>query len=108
LLAIAVPLATAAALGRQIRDRLGAMPASTLTHRLERLAAPAAAPAVALILVLTLAISGAIVLRPIDRSGDAATPAAALAEARSMGASGPVFNSHPYGGYLISEGVPVF
>jgi len=108
LLAIVVPLATAAALGAQIRDRLRAMPTSTLTHRLDRLAAPAAAPAVAVILALMLAIGGAIALRPLDRSGDAATPAAALAAARSMGGSGPVFNSHPYGGYLISEGVPVF
>jgi len=108
LLALVVPLAVAASLGSQIRERLSATPASDLARRLERLAEPAALPALALALVLMLALGMTVAQRPVDRAGDLASPAAALAAARTFGASGPVFNTHPYGGYLISEGVPVF
>ena len=55
-----------------------------------------------------LTLGGTLAARPLDRSGDLATPAAALAGARALGAAGPVFNTHRYGGYLISETVPVF
>jgi hypothetical protein len=107
LLALVVPLAVAAALAAQIRDRLRMLPTSSLTARLERLAEPASIPAIATAAALIVAIGVTVVLRPIDRSGDLSTPAAALAAARSMGASGPVFNTHRYGGYLLFEGVPV-
>jgi hypothetical protein len=107
LLALVVPLAVAAPLGAQIRDRLRAVPTSNLSRVIERLAAPAAMPAIAAALALMLLTGAALASRPIDRSGDPATPAAALAAARSLGASGPVFNTHRYGGYLIFEGVPV-
>jgi len=36
------------------------------------------------------------------------TPQAALAAARRMNLTGPVFNSEAFGGYLIFSGVPVF
>jgi hypothetical protein len=107
LLALVVPLAVAAPLGAQIRDRLRAMPTSNLSRHIERLAEPAALPAIAMALALMVALGALIVARPIDRSGDPATPSAALTAARSLGASGPVFNTHRYGGYLIFEGVPV-
>lgn len=107
LLALVMPLVVAAPLGAQIRDRLRAMPTSTLSRHIERLAEPAAMPAVVLAVGLMLVISAVVVSRPLDRSGDPATPSAALLAARSLGASGPVFNTHRYGGYLIFEGVPV-
>lgn len=108
LLALVVPLAVAASLGAQIHDRLRAMPRSDLTRRIERLAKPAALPGIFVAGILMLAVGATTAFRPFDRSGDPSTPAAALAAARTLGASGPVFNTHRYGGYLISEGVPVF
>lgn len=36
------------------------------------------------------------------------TPAAAFAEARKLGLTGNVFNSHNFGGYLIFAGEPTF
>jgi hypothetical protein len=108
LLALVAPLAVASSLGGQIRERLRAMPSSDLTRRLERLAAPAALPAILVAAALMVAVGATVAARPLDRAGDPATPAAALAAARSLGAAGAVFNAHRYGGYLISEGVPVF
>ena len=81
---------------------------SDLTRRLEKLAEPAALPAIVLAAALMLTVGASAALRPVDRGGDPAIPAAALAAARALNASGPVFNTHRYGGYLISEGVPVF
>ncbi|MBV9584181.1 MAG: hypothetical protein JO213_04770 [Alphaproteobacteria bacterium] len=107
LLALVVPLAVAAPLGTQIRERLRAVPTSTLSRHVERLAEPAALPGMLIAGLLMLFVGMAMVARPIDRSGDPATPAAALAAARSMSASGPVFNAYPFGGYLLFEDVPV-
>ena len=107
LLALVVPLAVAAPLGMQIRERLRTLPTSTLSRHLERLAEPAALPAILTAGALMLFIGMTVVARPIDRSGDPATPAAALAAARSMAVSGPVFNAYAFGGYLLFEGVPV-
>jgi hypothetical protein len=42
------------------------------------------------------------------RDGDAVTPAAAVAAAERLGLTGRVFNSEPYGGYLVFRGVPAF
>jgi hypothetical protein len=84
------------------------MPRSDLTRRLEKLAEPAALPATVLTAVLMLTVGASAGLRTVDRAGDLATPAAGLAAARTLGATGAVFNTHRYGGYLISEGVPVF
>ena len=108
LLALVVPLTVAASLGGQIGERMRAMPRSDLTRRLEKLAEPAALPAIVLAAVLMLAVGSSAALRTVDRTGDLATPAAGLAAARALGATEAVFNTHRYGGYLISEGVPVF
>jgi hypothetical protein len=59
-------------------------------------------------LALAVVIALPALLHPIDRSGDAVTPQAALAAARQMNLAGPVFNSEPFGGYLIFSGVPTF
>ncbi|MBV9152206.1 MAG: hypothetical protein JO204_10580 [Alphaproteobacteria bacterium] len=107
LLALVVPLGVAAPLGAQIRDRLRAVPTSALTRQIERLAEPAAMPALVMAMASMLVVGSIVVSRPINRAGDPATPSAALAAARALGASGPVFNTHRYGGYLIFEGVPV-
>jgi len=62
--------------------------------------------------VVTLGMAGAIALplivTPLSRSNDRVTPAAALAAARQLGLSGPVFNSEAFGGYLAFAGVPDF
>jgi len=62
----------------------------------------------ALVLALGVAVSLPLLLRPVDRSADAVTPQAALAAAKRLDLTGPVFNSEAFGGYLIFSGVPVF
>jgi hypothetical protein len=59
-------------------------------------------------LALGLAVGLPVLLRQVDRAGDAVTPEAALATARRMNLVGPVFNSEAFGGYLIFSGVPTF
>ncbi|MES3032388.1 MAG: hypothetical protein V4813_00170 [Gemmatimonadota bacterium] len=56
------------------------------------------------------ALLAAWAMRPLIRNApDArATPSAALAAFRRTGATGNVLNAYVLGGYLISEGVPVF
>jgi hypothetical protein len=49
-----------------------------------------------------------LIVTPLSRSNDRVTPAAALAAARQLGLSGPVFNSEAFGGYLAFAGVPDF
>jgi hypothetical protein len=108
LLALVAPMAATASLGPQIADKLRAMPRSALVRGFARLAHPAAMSAVLATAVPFAAIAAATELRPIDRSGDSATPAIALAAARSLGLGGPVLNSYGFGGYLTFEHVPTF
>jgi hypothetical protein len=108
LLGLVGPLAVAASLGPQIADRIRSMPISTLGRAVTRLVSPAAAPAVALILVLGLAASSPLLLRPLQRTDDPATPVSALATAARLGLEGPVFNSEGFGGYLTFRGIPTF
>ena len=65
-------------------------------------------PAVAMALLIALAIGLPGLLRPIERSDDAVTPAAALAAAAAVKLQGPVFNSEGFGGYLIFREIPAF
>jgi len=49
-----------------------------------------------------------LMIRPVIRTEDLVTPAAALDAAASMGLRGPVFNSESFGGYLVFRGIPTF
>jgi hypothetical protein len=100
LLGMVGPLALAASLGPQIaarRGKPGPAPQSS-----------PGAPALALSLAGALALGALTLAHPLERADDRITPASALAAARRMGLSGPVFNSEQFGGYLIFRGVPVF
>jgi hypothetical protein len=108
LLAVAAPLAIAAPLAVQVAQRLRALPTATLTELFARLARPASPPATIIAVALAALLCLPAALRPVDRAGDLATPAAALAAAETLGLGGPVFNEYGYGGYLIFKGVPVF
>jgi hypothetical protein len=108
LLGLVGPLVLAGSLGPQIAARIGAMPISALGRIVGRLANPAGAPAIALVLAIALSGSLPLLLRPIERADDPATPAEALAAAARLGVAGPVFNSEGFGGYLSFAGIPTF
>ena len=108
LLGLVGPLAVAASLGPQIAARIRSAPLSAVGRGVARLAAPASPPAVALALAVAIMVSLPGLLRPIERRDDAVTPASALAVAKRMRLSGPVFNSEGFGGYLIFNGIPTF
>jgi len=108
LLGLAGPLIIAAPLGPQIATRIRAAPISELSRGIAQLAAPARRPAVICTLVLAAAMSLVLIMRPIVRTGDPVTPAAALDAAMRMELEGPVLNSEGFGGYLIFRGVPTF
>lgn len=59
-------------------------------------------------LVLLLIGCGTLAAMARPAPNPVMTPAAALAAARAMGVSGPVFNEYDFGGYLIWQGVPTF
>ena len=102
LLGMIGPLAIAASLGPQIAAHTGAAPARALV-----VGAPSMA-AIAVLLGIGLALGAATLRQPLQRADDRVTPASALAAARRMGLSGPVFNSEQFGGYLIFRGIPTF
>jgi hypothetical protein len=108
LLGLVGPLAVAGSLGPQLAARIRATPPSSIGRIAARLAGPAAPAALALGCAAAIAISLPLLLRPIVRTGDAATPAAAMAAATRLGLSGRVFNSEGFGGYLAFRGVPTF
>lgn len=108
LLGLVGPLVVAGPLGPQLAARIRVGKPSSVARAVARLAATAAAPAVLLTLGLMLALSLPLAARPLRRADDLATPATALAAARRLGLSGPVFNSEQFGGYLVFRGVPTF
>lgn len=108
LLGLVGPFAVAGSLGPQLAAAIRFAPVSWVSRAATRLAEPAAAPAVALTFAVALALSLPFVLRPIVRTEDAVTPAAALAAAARLGLSGRVFNSEAFGGYLVYRGIPTF
>ncbi len=108
LLGLVGPLAVAASLGPQIAARVRSAPLSALGRGVARLAAPAGLPAMVLAATIAVAISLPVLLRPVARTDDAVTPAAAVAAAARMGLHGPVFNSEGFGGYLVFSGIPTF
>ncbi len=108
LAALLAPVIVAAPLGPQIAERIRSSPPSPLGGWFIALARPANAAGRVLAAVLLLAMGTASLLRPLERPDGPETPAAALAAARRMGLSGPVFNSEGFGGYLVFSGVPTF
>jgi hypothetical protein len=108
LLGLVGPLIIAAPLGPQIAARLRALPLSALGQGVIRLAAPASCPAMLPALAVAVAMSLVLMIRPVMRTEDPVTPAAALDAAASMGLRGPVFNSESFGGYLVFRGIPTF
>jgi hypothetical protein len=107
LLGLVGPLAIAAALGPALAALTRPAAASPLLRAATFLAQPARLPARLLALALAAAVCLPVLLRPTDRD-DAVTPQAALAAARRMNLTGPVFNSEAFGGYLLFSGVPSF
>ncbi|MBV8590997.1 MAG: hypothetical protein JO212_13260 [Acetobacteraceae bacterium] len=108
LLGLVGPLIIAAPFGPQIAARLRALPLSALGQGVIRLATPASCPAMLLALAVAVAMSLVLMIRPVMRTEDPVTPAAALDAAASMGLRGPVFNSESFGGYLVFRGIPTF
>jgi hypothetical protein len=102
------PLAIAAGLGPRLADLAQPAAASPLLRAAARLARPAPLPGRIAALAFGLAVSLPMLLRPVDRAGDAVTPEAALAVAKRLDLTGPIFNSEAFGGYLIFTGVPTF
>jgi hypothetical protein len=108
LLGLVGPLAVAAPLAPRLAAWLHPAAASPLLRTAAELARPARPFGVLAAIALGAVLSLPVILRPIDRAGDAVTPRAALAAARGLGVAGPVFNSEAFGGYLIFSGVPTF
>ena len=108
LLGLVAPLAVAAALGPALAKLLQPASASPISRAAAALARPARLPACVLVIALGITASLPALLHPAVRDGDAVTPRAALAAARRLNLTGPVFNSEAFGGFLIFSGVPVF
>jgi len=108
LLGLVGPLAIAAALGPMVAEMMRPAAGSPLLRGAALLARPTPVPGRILALALAAALCLPVLLRTIDRSGDAVTPQAALAAASRLGVAGPVFNSEAFGGYLAFSGVPTF
>jgi hypothetical protein len=108
LLGLAGPLAIAAPLAPRLRAWLRPAAASPLLRGAAQLARPARTAGVLVAIALGVAVSVPVLLRPIDRGGDAVTPQSALAAARGLQLAGPPFNSEAFGGYLVFSGVPTF
>jgi hypothetical protein len=108
LLGLVGPLAVAAALRPRLDEVLRPAAASALLRGAARLARPPRRPALLAALVLAAVVSLPVALRPVDRADDTVTPQSALAAARRLDLTGPVFNSEGFGGYLIFSGIPAF
>jgi hypothetical protein len=108
LLGLVGPLAVAGSLGSQLAARIRAAPMSGVSGAAARLAEPAVHLAVALSLTVALTMSLPLLLQPIVRTEDGATPASAVAAATRLGLSRRVFNSEEFGGYLVFRGIPTF
>jgi hypothetical protein len=108
LVGLVVPLAVAASLGPQIAARVRSNPPSALAARLAALARPASLAGVLAGGVIAVLLSAPLLIRGVERGDDPVTPASALAAARQLGLSSPVFNSEGLGGYLVFRGVKTF
>jgi hypothetical protein len=108
LLGLVGPLVIAAPLAPRFAAWLRPAAGSPLLRIFAQLARPARLSGMLSALALGAVLSVPVLLRPIDRAGDAATPQAALVAARGLHLAGPVFNSEAFGGYLVFSGVPSF
>ncbi len=101
-------LTVAASLGPAFAELMRPAAGSPLLRGAARLARPAPLSARALTIALAVLASLPVLLRPLDRSGDAVTPQTALAAAARLGLDGRVFNSEAFGGYLVFRDIPTF
>jgi hypothetical protein len=108
LLGLVAPLTVAGALAPRLAELLRPADNSPLLRGVARLGQPSRPRGWVAMLVATALVIVAMTWRPIDRSGDAVTPQAALTAAQRLGLTGRVFNSEAFGGYLVFAGVPTF
>jgi uncharacterized membrane protein YhaH (DUF805 family) len=108
LLAVLAPLLAWPSLGPQVRARMEAGGRSAIARSFAALAPPARWPALVTTMALAVAIAGGELAKPAEPGDRPATPISAVAAAKAMGLSGPVFNDEGFGGYLIFEGIPTF
>ena len=108
LLGLVGPLVIADAIGPVLIARLDAIAASPLLRFARRLGAPARWPAVLAVVAFGGIAATPLLMRPLVRADDRATPGAAVAAARQSGFAGPVFNGEAFGGYLAFTGVLSF
>lgn len=108
LLGLVGPLAAAGGLGPALAGLTQPAAPSPLLRAAAILARPARLPGQILALAAAAMVCLPVLARPMDRSGDAVTPQAAVEAAHRLGLSGPVLNSEAFGGYLIFSGIPTF
>ena len=108
LLAVLCPLLLAPSLGPALAGRVRSERPSVVARTLAGLARPAGPAGRLAMLAAILLAGGATLAIPINRTDDPVTPANALAAARALDLTGPVFNDEGFGGYLIFAGTRVF
>lgn len=108
-LGLVSPFLMAVPLGAQLRASGGK---GGDVESLDRVFAALVAPAKPLALAVVVALWGLMGLGAVGSErfvpAAARTPDAAVRAAFEAGATGPVFNSYNFGGYLIHAGIPVF
>lgn len=108
-LGLVSPFLIATPLGAHLRTSRGkGEDVASLDRIFAALARPAKPVALAAVVAVGLVLGGEVVRSDRIKPVAARTPEAAVRAAFAAGASGPVFNSYGFGGYLIHEGVPVF
>lgn len=109
ILGLISPLLIAAPLARQWQATQGN---EQHVESIDRIFRALALPARAGTLATTALLAILLIAIRVQSNGfaplDNTTPAAALKAAQQAGATGPVFNSYNFGGYLIYRGIPVF
>lgn len=106
-----IPLLIATPFQKQYRERMQDAPqnASVIDQLMARFALPAKPLVIAGTSLLALICGYAMCLFINPRPPEKYAPVAAIEAARGAGLEQqPVFNDYSYGGYLISQGIPVF
>lgn len=105
MLGIVTPLALASSLGPHLAGIVRRGKPSPVARLFARLAEPSGTRAAIAGAAVGLAAAVLSVAIPIERPDSDITANAALAAARSMGLTGPVFNDEGFGGFLIFNGL---
>lgn len=109
ILGLVAPFLVALPLARQWREMANKGPDFEPMDRVFRaLAVPAQRGAVACLAFLTTLLIGVAAQTEHFKPAPDITPDAAMQAVRRLGISGPVLNSHEFGGYLILNATPVF